>query len=79
MGVAIDEAGRDNAAFAINDFRIAEAGRQVVFRPGKDDPPAGHDDRAAFDDPHALPGHGHQAGVAKHRIRCHDITSFVYT
>ncbi len=79
MGVAIDETGRDNAAFAVDDFRATEAGRQVVVRPGKGDPPARDDHGAALDQPHALPGHGHETGVAKHMIRCHDITSFVYT
>ena len=94
MGVAIDQARRDPAAFAVDDLGAGRRGRgEVGFGTGKGDFAAACGDGAAFDDAQAgrLGGKRRKPGVApdaRSRLRCllsgHDFSvpigvDYVYT
>ena len=67
MGVAVDQAGRDPAAFAIDGLgALRERCRQLGLRAGIDDPPVARGDRAVLDDAEARRalGQGRQARIA---------------
>ena len=73
MRVAVDQAGRDPAAFAVDDFGAAgRRGRHIRFRTGKDDPAVPRDDRAVLDSANAgqLFGKGRKPGIAPDARRC---------
>ena len=57
VGVAIDQGGRDPAAFAIDDAlsAVAPCGRKLVLRAGEDNSSFARGDRAGFDDPQPRP------------------------
>ncbi len=72
VGVAIDEGGRDPAAFAIDDPRRgARGGRKLILRANEDDSSVARGDRAGFDDPQprAPFDQGRKTGVEPNRIR----------
>ena len=56
MRVAIDKAGRDEAALAVHHVRAIQAGGQIRFGTGKDDAPALGDDGALLDQPESWQG-----------------------
>ena len=72
MGVAVDQAGRDPAAFAVDDFGAGLRGGHIRFRTGKDDPAVPRDDRATLDDAYAGQafGKGREPGIAPDARGC---------
>ncbi len=76
MGVAVDQAGRDPAAFAIDDLGACRRGSgEFVFRTGIGDPAVARGERAALDDAEAGCSRGQRrkpgiAPDARLRLRC---------
>jgi hypothetical protein len=77
MGVAIDQAGRDPAIFAIDDLGVAPRGRHVGFRPDVNDAAAARHNCAVLDDaqPRQVFGERRKPRIAPDARRCESCVS----